>query len=560
MTQSPARYNWQGSASYVTGAHNLKVGAQYQRGTFYHTYDANGDLYQVYRSSATGIPFSVPDAVVIRNTPLTRYGERLNYDIGVYAQDTWTINRLTVSAGLRYEALNAQVEAAETPAGRFVPARKFDTIENLPNWRNWSPRLSAVYDLFGNSKTALKYSLNRYNQARTTGIAQDYNPLQTQTATLRWQDLNGDNIAQGGVSYLPNGTRQLCTLGVDGCELSGTIPAAFGTASLNTFTGFPRTWNLEQGVEIQHELLPRLSVTGSWFHGAFRNLTTTINESLRSSGDPLANPNYQPYTVYNPLSGEAITVYGRTATASSNVQNTIAVDSTRDQVYNAYNMEFRLRPGNGAQIFGGFAFERQLQSNCNVPDNPNNVRFCDDENNNVPFSKQFKVSGSYPLPWGDAVQRLVPDHAGPVGHVRLHQREPRDHAVHADHPRHHALSRELPVALPGWPGDPALQFPGRSALSDAALCAADAGERVLHPAHQPARPAPVEELQGEPLHGFADPRDVQPEQLERDDQRGHQQRAEPVVPLRQLDHAAAHARCRCAGEVVNLMGMSERSD
>ena len=30
-TQSPARYNWQSAFSYVTGAHNLKTGVQYQR-------------------------------------------------------------------------------------------------------------------------------------------------------------------------------------------------------------------------------------------------------------------------------------------------------------------------------------------------------------------------------------------------------------------------------------------------------------------------------------------------------------------------------------------------
>jgi len=65
-TQSPARFNWQGAVSYVTGRHNLKTGFQYQQGTFYHTYDANGDLDQVYRSSTTGIPYSVPDSVIIR--------------------------------------------------------------------------------------------------------------------------------------------------------------------------------------------------------------------------------------------------------------------------------------------------------------------------------------------------------------------------------------------------------------------------------------------------------------------------------------------------------------
>ena len=82
-----------------------------------------------------------------------------------------------MNGGIRWEALNAQVEAAESPAGRFVPARHFDAIENLPDWSDWAPRFVGVYDLFGNAKTALKFSLNRYNQARTTGIAGGYNAL-----------------------------------------------------------------------------------------------------------------------------------------------------------------------------------------------------------------------------------------------------------------------------------------------------------------------------------------------------------------------------------------------
>ena len=48
-TQSPARYNWQAAASYVTGSHNVKTGIQYQRGTFYHSQKTNGDLQQMCR-------------------------------------------------------------------------------------------------------------------------------------------------------------------------------------------------------------------------------------------------------------------------------------------------------------------------------------------------------------------------------------------------------------------------------------------------------------------------------------------------------------------------------
>src|SRR4029453_10387554 len=172
-----------------------------------------------------------------------------------------------------------------------VPERTFAAIENLPNWRNPAPRFAAVYDVFGNAKTAVKYSLNRYNLARKTGIAADYNPLVSLGATtatspaLAWRDINGDDIAQGerGCNFGTNG--------LPGCEINfSALPTNFGVVALNTYGEYPRTWNLEHGLELQHELMPRLSTTVSWFHGAFHNLTTTINESLAVSGDPRNNP------------------------------------------------------------------------------------------------------------------------------------------------------------------------------------------------------------------------------------------------------------------------------
>jgi hypothetical protein len=173
LTQSPERHNVQASASYVTGSHNVKSGFQLTWGDFVHTRDANADLVQEYRSGR-------PDTVLVRNTPY-RSAERLNRDLGVYAQDQWTFKRLTINAGLRWEHVNAEIPPQESPAGRFVSARKFNRIPNLPNWSDWAPRFGVVYDLFGNAKTALKFSLNRYNRARRTGIAEMYNPLDNTT-------------------------------------------------------------------------------------------------------------------------------------------------------------------------------------------------------------------------------------------------------------------------------------------------------------------------------------------------------------------------------------------
>ncbi len=402
--QKPVRDNVQASASYVTGSHNIKAGVQYQWGIFDHTYHMNGDLYQYYRSSSTGIPFSVPSQVAVHNTPLALYGENLNADMGLYAQDAWTLKRLTLNMGIRWEYLNSKVHASTSPAGRFAPARSFDEVLDVPNWKDWAPRFAAVYDVSGDSKTAIKYSLNRYNRSQTTGIAGLYNPLTVTSTALTWTDSNGDDIAQGELG---------CTYLTAGCEINfAGLASNFGVRSLNEYGKYPRVWNLEHGVEIQREVIPQLSVTASWFHGNFHNLTTTINRAYQTTGDPASNAFYTPFTVYNPLTGEAITAYSRNVTLATDNLDTF--DPNAKDIYNSYNFEFRLRPGHGAQLFGGIALERELNVTCTAPDNPNSLRFCDDQSNNIQYSQNLKLAGSYPLPGGVTVSAALQSNESPA--------------------------------------------------------------------------------------------------------------------------------------------------
>jgi hypothetical protein len=421
-TQSPKRHAINASASYVTGTHNIKVGFQRTWGTFFHTVDANADLYQVYQSGVnnggSGVPFTRGTQVVVRNTPVAS-GEALNEDLGIYAQDAWTLKRLTLNFGLRWEHLNAQVLEGNSPAGRFVIERSFPAKTDLPEWTDFAPRFAMVYDLFGNAKTALKYSLNRYNLARTTGIADQYNPLASTTQALPWTDLNGDNTAQG-TSTIVNGVRQSCVYLTAGCEINfAQLGTTFGTVSLNTYGEYPRTYNVEHGLEVQHELLPRLSVTGSWYHGSFSNLTTTINRAIQfTGGAPENSPYYTAFTVYDPRDGSPITAYGLNANAVAAVRPTDNLDTydpNRERIYNAYSVTFQARPGRGAQVFGGFGFERQLDVNCTAPDNPNSLRFCDDRQNGIPFKKGVKIAGSYPLPYGITFSAVLQSNESPSG-------------------------------------------------------------------------------------------------------------------------------------------------
>ena len=389
----PDRYNIAASASYVTGSHNIKAGIQYNWGPYENTRDTNADLQQRYSNGA-------PTLVRVSNTPI-RSLERLVADVGLYAQDSWSLNRLTLNYGLRWEYLNSEVAEQFSPAGRFIGERRFDAIP-MPIWKDFAPRFGLVYDLFGNSKTALKFGFNRYNESRTTQFATRYNPLQVLTQDLSWTDLNLDDVAQG---------ERGCVYQTPGCEINfGQLPATFGTPRLNVVDpDFKRVYNLETTAGVQHELLPRVSLSANWFRRSFHNLRVTDN-LLRTRSD------YQPYNLFHPITGQPFTVFDVTGAAVQRVENFDTNSSDRSHVYDAFGFEVNSRLPNGAMLFGGYGLERNLRNICDEPDDPNLLMYCDDAQNDIPYRGSFKLSGTYPLPWGFSVSGTWQDLAGgPLG-------------------------------------------------------------------------------------------------------------------------------------------------
>src|SRR5262245_54333180 len=113
--KSPDRYNLQGSASYVTGSHNIKVGFQDSWGPDGNTLRQNADLVQNFLSGK----FST---VILEGTanPRTYWTDRLNANLGIYAQDQWTFKRMTVNYALRWEYVSEQVDGQAAQVGRFA--------------------------------------------------------------------------------------------------------------------------------------------------------------------------------------------------------------------------------------------------------------------------------------------------------------------------------------------------------------------------------------------------------------------------------------------------------
>jgi hypothetical protein len=123
------------STSYVTGSHNAKIGFEVQRGHFWRgdNNDSTGGIwYTVNEVGGVIVP-----AFVNIQAPATGWQDNLNYNLGIFAQDRWTLDRLTVSGGVRVDFLNTSTEPFTLGPHRWLPNRNvfFDAVEDVPTGR-----------------------------------------------------------------------------------------------------------------------------------------------------------------------------------------------------------------------------------------------------------------------------------------------------------------------------------------------------------------------------------------------------------------------------------------
>ncbi|MGE3844456.1 MAG: hypothetical protein AB7I50_23065 [Vicinamibacterales bacterium] len=374
------RYHYSGAVSYVTGSHSFKTGVQFSHARNTAGRDNTADLIQRYRNG-------VPDSVQVFNTPVLST-DLLTGDTGFYVMDSWTLNRLTINPGIRFEWFKGAIGATSVGPGRFVTARSFPEVPNMPNWFDVTPRFSAAYDLFGDGNTAIKVGINKYMEAYVTSIAGRYNPMVTTGDVRNWRDLNGDDIAQDD-------------------EIGPSNNAFFGSRpSRRPADDLEREYNREYTISVQHQLFPGIGVTAGWYRRTFHNLVLTDNVLLNSS-------DYVPFEVVNPLTGEVFTAYNLTPEKQGLIElvDLNSPDSSkRRRTYDGTEVGANVRLPNGATMFGAWTSTRDVSVNCDQ-DDPNTLRFCD-QRGVIPFRHDFKLSGSYPLPWDFQFGFSIQSYAG----------------------------------------------------------------------------------------------------------------------------------------------------
>jgi hypothetical protein len=399
------------AVSYVTGSHNIKAGFQWAFGPDEQVGSRQADLIQNYVNG-------IPQTVTVSNGDV-RVPARVVADVGIYAQDTWTYKRLSVSPGVRVENFSAKMAAVIEPAGRFVAARYIPEQKCLPCWKgDVRPRLSGAYDLFGTGRTALKASFSEYSAPYTGSFARLYADAVAVTESRNWFDVD---LVPGTAnrSGIPKPTDN------DGIaqdsEIGPSSSTNFGARSDRSFDPkIKRFYNVETTVGVQHQLKSNVAVGATYYHRSYRNLVGSDRTNITLS-------DYVPFTAPMPsfandstLTGilnptEVLTIYNLNSAKRSSFA-TIRDSNTGDQsIYNGFETNFSARIPGGISAYGGWTIERNISIYCTSDDDPNGSvgtdlyqaasialggRFCDQSKFSIPWVSDFKVAGVVPLPFG----------------------------------------------------------------------------------------------------------------------------------------------------------------
>jgi hypothetical protein len=196
-----------GSLNYELARHSLTAGYSFNRAYFgttdvFSTSHYPAGLRAVFRNG-------VPDSVNTTNSPVEY--KQYSREHALFVQDKWTPTRkLTLNIGGRFESVYGWQPATCQPETIFIQGRCFQALQGAPDFKTFSPRVSVVFDVFGNGKTAVKVAGDTYQNALGTAYIERVNPIRRTSDTRTWNDVDGDKIPQ--LNELGPSTGQACRI------------------------------------------------------------------------------------------------------------------------------------------------------------------------------------------------------------------------------------------------------------------------------------------------------------------------------------------------------------
>ncbi|HLG59186.1 MAG TPA: carboxypeptidase regulatory-like domain-containing protein [Vicinamibacterales bacterium] len=360
------------SATYVTGAHNMKAGYQgvlHINKSFPHT--NNHNLQYRFNNG-------VPDQLTQNLFPY-RTEERTRYD-ALYVQDQWTRGRMTLQGALRYDHAWSYYPAQQIGPTRFLPGGlSIPDTKGVLGYHDISPRMGVAYDIFGNGKTAVKVHTGRYLEAAVNGNG-NYSELRpinriANSTTRSWTDANGNFAAD--CDLLSGLAQDLRGSGGDVCgawsssTFGKEVPVlSYDEQILKGWYNRPADWQVT--ATVQHEVLPRLSVEAGYTRRWLQNFTVTDNLAVSPS-------DFTKFSITAPLDprlpgGGGYLVEGLYNVnpdkfgQTNNSRTYAPAYGNVSQVYNGVDVNISARLRNGLQVQGGTSTGQSVVDSCEVRD------------------------------------------------------------------------------------------------------------------------------------------------------------------------------------------------
>ena len=387
-------YNWRGSASYVTGSHNLKVGYQ---GSYFVSHAGRvantTQLRYVFNSTKTNpsAPFDTVTNPAILNPIGVGYYLTPRWDqhdrtetTSVFAQDQWTRGRMTLQAAVRYDRAWSWAPAegnGTTVTSKFNPNPiTFARTPEVTGYNDITPRIGFAYDVFGTGRTAVKVNVGKYVQAATADVIYAANNpaarIVTTITSRGWTDGNHNFVVDCDLLN-PAAQNNLAT-GGDNCVALGGNNLNFGNANPNTTTINPailggwgvRPYDWQFGTSVQQQVLPRVSVEVSYNRRWWGNFFVTDN-TLTTAAD------YDQYSLTIPQhdnlpeGGQQATFVAITPAASARgAQNYMTAETdygpARTSYWHGVDFTATARLALGLTVQGGTSTGRGVRDNCAV--------------------------------------------------------------------------------------------------------------------------------------------------------------------------------------------------
>jgi hypothetical protein len=366
------------------GEHLLKGGVQWGRLYYASDYSVRLDHWLVYNDG-------VPNAVRIFNSPA--YSKNRATVTGFFLQDSWSMNRLTLNIGGRWDKYVGTLPEQSAPGGTFSGPRSVAEQEVM-NQSIAVGRLGASYDLSGSGRTAIKASYSRYGLQVGIDRVTNVNSLTVGNANCPWSDPNGNRSYDVG-------------------EVSFAQCPGF-SGGLNTFNASGINWpysdEVTAGIETQLPGQVRMGVM--YYHRSNRDQFGQRNLGQPTSAyTPLTMtvPNGPGGTVQNPVP-TTITVYNIDPAVNAAVNNVRDNQDYLDTTYDGVEITATKRFTNRWQMQAGYTVGKNIgginsnlvgdrgQSSTQDLNDPNLTLYNEGTIGND--SRQaFRLSGSYHLPW-----------------------------------------------------------------------------------------------------------------------------------------------------------------